>query len=275
MEIGIAGWALNRSFREHKTLTLLEFPALARDEFGVDTIELVSTFFESQSAPYLNDLRRAIAAHRLHVVNIAVDTGSLASPDEAPRRTDLEAIKQWFHVARALGAAAIRVNTGEAARDDAAALERIGAGYEELATHGAGAGVMLLIENHGGASSDPSVIATLLARLAPPWFGACPDVANFAGDAWAEGMRIMAPRAVTVHVKISGYAPDGWQSRTARDGSVHRFNVRDCLRILQEAGYAGPVNFEYNMAEEDERAGIRKGIAYVRELLTGLGARGR
>ncbi len=270
MEIGIAGWALNRSIREHKTLTLLDFPALAREEFGVDTIELVSTFFESQSAPYLNELRRAIAAQRLRVVNIAVDTGTLASADEAARRTDLEAIKQWFHVARAIGAGAIRVNTGAADPDDQAARERIIAGYRELAEHGAEAGVKLLIENHGGASSDPQVIAAILERLETPWFGACPDVANFIGDTWEEGMRIMAPRAVTTHVKISGYAPDGWQSRTARDGSVHRFNLRTCLVILKEAGYAGPVNFEYNLAEDDERAGIRQGIAYLREVVDSL-----
>ncbi len=60
MEIGIAGWALNRSIRQDKTLTLLQLPALARQDFGVDVVELVSTFFESQSANYLNDLRRAL-----------------------------------------------------------------------------------------------------------------------------------------------------------------------------------------------------------------------
>src|SRR6059058_1462195 len=75
-DIGIAGWALNRSIREHKTVTLLQFPAIARDEFGVDTVELVSTFFESQSAKYLNELRQALEKERLTVHNIAVDTGN-------------------------------------------------------------------------------------------------------------------------------------------------------------------------------------------------------
>src|ERR687885_2503879 len=92
MEIGIAGWAVNRSIREHKTLTLMDFPRLAREEFGVDTVELVSTFFESQSARYLNELRQELARQRLRVHNIAVDTGNLSSPDEETRRTDLETI---------------------------------------------------------------------------------------------------------------------------------------------------------------------------------------
>ena len=267
MEIGIAGWAINRSIRELKTLTLMDFPKLARDEYGVDTVELVSTFFESQSARYLNELRQELARNRLKVHNIAVDTGNLSSPDEETRRTDLETIKQWFHVARALGSAAIRVNTGDAQPNDQAALERIVEGYRELAEHGQQSGVKLLIENHGGASSDPKNIQQILDQVDTPWFATCPDVNNFVGETWEEGMRVMAPRAFAVHVKNSGYDPEGWQTSQARDGSTRRFNLKESLRILQQAGYTGPLNFEYNSAETDERVGIRKGIEYTRQML--------
>lgn len=270
MDIGIAGWAFNRSILEQKSLTMLELLTLARQEYDVDIVELVSTFFENQSAVYLNQLRTAIADNRLKVANIAVDTGTLSSADEAARRTDLEAIKQWFHVARAIGAEAIRVNTGAAAVGDTAALERVIAGYQELARHGASVGVKLLIENHGGVSSEPAALRTILDRVDPVWFGACPDVANFPGDTWQEGMQIMAPRAAVAHIKVSGYDPSGWQEFQARDGSVRRFNVRQCLVLLKEAGYQGPLNFEYNHAEADERVGVGKGIAYTRELLASL-----
>jgi sugar phosphate isomerase/epimerase len=270
MEIGIAGWALHRSIRELKTMTLLDFPALARQEFAVSTIELVSSLFEGQSAPYLNRLREEIERHHLRVANIAVDTGSLASQDEAVRRTDLETIKQWFYVARAVGADAIRVNTGTAAPDDLHALERVIAGYQELAAHGAEAGVKLLIENHGGVSSDPHHIATILEHVAAPWFGTCPDVGNFPGGSWDEGMTVMAPRAAVVHIKIMGYDPSGWQRAVARDGTDRSFDLKGSLAILHGAGYQGPLNFEYNLAEDDERTGITKGIAYLRDLLTTL-----
>src|SRR4029079_16839294 len=106
--------------------------------------------------------------------------------------------KQWFHVARALGSAAIRVNTGDAQPDDMTALERIVAGYKELAEHGAQSGVKLLMENHGGASSDPRNIQTILDRLDTPWFATCPDVNHFVGATSGEGMPGMAPRALTL-----------------------------------------------------------------------------
>jgi len=108
-EIGIAGWAFHRSIQQDKTMTLLDLPAVCR-ELGATTIELVSTFFESQHAAYLNTLRQAVEAQGQQVRNIAVDMGNIANPDAARRQTDLEAIKQWFHVARAIGAQAIRVN---------------------------------------------------------------------------------------------------------------------------------------------------------------------
>jgi sugar phosphate isomerase/epimerase len=270
MEISIAGWAVNRSIREQKSLTLMDFPKMAREEFGVDTVELVSTFFESQSARYLNELRQELERQRLKVHNIAVDTGNLSSADETTRRTDIEPIKQWFHVARALGSAAIRVNTGDAQPDDQPAIARIIDGYRELAEHGQQSGVKLLIENHGGASSDPANIKQILDSVNTEWFATCPDVNNFVGETWEEGMRVMAPRAFAVHIKNSSYSPDGWQESQARDGSTRRFNVKECLRILKDAGYKGPLNFEYNLAEQDERVGIRKGIEYTRQMLAAL-----
>src|SRR5690242_19611490 len=96
-DIGNAGWAFNQSILRSKTMTLLEMPA-ACTRAGVQTIELVSSFFESQHPNYLNQVRQVIEAEELHVRNIAVDLGNIANPDDATRNTDLEAIKQWFHL---------------------------------------------------------------------------------------------------------------------------------------------------------------------------------
>ena len=264
-EIGIAGWAFHRSILQDKSMTLLDLPAACR-ELGVTTIELVSTFFESQHANYLNRLRQAIAAEGQRVRNIAVDMGNIANPDDAARHTDLEAIKQWFHVARAIGAEAIRVNSGMAAPDDAAALERITAGYKELAAEGEHAGVELLIENHGGASADPKNIQRFLDGVDSPWFRTCPDTSNFPGDTWEEGMRVMAPLAFSCHVKAWGYDPEGRQERQDRNGQTQRHDLLASLRILKAAGYQGPLCVEYG-ALPDERESMRRTIAYLRELL--------
>ena len=70
--------------------------------------------------------------------------------------------------------------------------------------------------------ADPRWQGSPNPRSSTPWFATCPDVNNFVGETWEEGMRVMAPRAFAVHIKNSGYDPDGWQTSQARDGSTRR-----------------------------------------------------
>jgi sugar phosphate isomerase/epimerase len=265
-ELGIAAWIFHRSLGEDRTMTLLDLPETCRS-LGVSTIELVSTFFASQNAAYLNQLRAAIADCGLRVRNIAVDMGNLANPDDVVRRTDLEAIKQWFHVARAVGSEAIRVNSGPARPDDRAAIDRIVEGYRELAAEAAHTGVYLLIENHGGASADPRNIAAFLERVGSPWFRTCPDTSNFVGDTWEEGMRVMAPLAFSCHVKAFTYRPDGQQQWAGRDGETRSYDLRRCLQILKAANYQGPICVEGG-ASATELDSTRDALRYLQELLT-------
>lgn len=265
-DIGVAGWLFHRSILNDKTMTLLELPGVCQS-LGVETVELVSTFFVSQTAGYLNELGGAIQQHDLRIRSIAVDMGNIANADEATRRTDLEALKQWLYVARAIGAEAIRVNSGAASPTDTEAIDRIVKGYQELTAEAAHAGVYLMIENHGGASADPKNIQLFLDRVGSPWFKACPDTGNFPGDTWEEGMRIMAPQAFSCHVKVFSYSPSGEQIWTGRDGQQHAYDLKKCLHILADAKYTGPLCVESG-ASATELESAREAIRYVRELVT-------
>ncbi|HEX5418162.1 MAG TPA: sugar phosphate isomerase/epimerase family protein [Chloroflexota bacterium] len=265
-ELGVAGWLFHRSILNDKTMTLLELPAACK-ALGVGTVELVSTFFASQHAKYLNELRAAIAENGLAVRSIAVDMGNIANPDAEVRRTDIEALKQWFYTARALGCQAIRVNSGAASPDDQEAIARITEGYRELAAEAAHSGVYLLIENHGGASADPKNIRAFLEGVNSPWFRSCPDTGNFPGDTWREGVQVMAPYAFSCHIKAFTYSSDGSQSWTGRDGQPRGYDLKESLRILKSAGYAGPLCIEAG-ASATELASGQDAIAYVRELLS-------
>ena len=264
-EIGVAGWLFHRSVLNDKTMKLLELPAACK-ALGVGTVELVSTFFESQNARYLNDLRSAISENGLAVRSIAVDMGNIANSDSAVRRTDLEALKQWFYTARAIGCHAIRVNSGAASPDDREAIARITEGYRELAAEAAHSGVYLMIENHGGASADPQNIKAFLEGVNSPWFRSCPDTGNFPGDTWREGMKVMAPYAISCHVKVFSYSPDGVQTWTGRDGQTRIYDLKESLRILRAVGYNGPLCVEAGASATEMESG-RDAIKYLRELL--------
>jgi sugar phosphate isomerase/epimerase len=291
VEIGLAGWAFHRSILQDRSLALLDFPALARQELGVSTVELVSEFFPSQTAGYLNKLRQALEAQQLAVRCIAVDQGNISTSDVAIRRTGIEALKQWFFVAKAIGASAIRVNSDDfeplvdllvsrqplpkdairftwasATPDERPAiLQRVVDAYRELAEIAELSGTRLLIESHGGITGEPENIARILGAVPSPWLATCPDNQNYyERDAWEQGTRVLAPRAFSAHAKISGYDPAGIQHFVSPDGSTRPQDLKRYVGILVESGYSGPLSLEYNFAEADELVGAKRGLAYVR-----------
>jgi sugar phosphate isomerase/epimerase len=265
---GIAGWLYHQPILHQKTMTQLDLPAASR-QAGVDIVELCSAFFPSQTAAYLNDLRRAIRDAGVSVRNIAVDMGDISSADADRRRTDLEALKQWFHVARAIGAEAIRVNSGGSEPTTAGELARNVEGYQELAAEAEHVGVHLLIENHGGASFDPGHIKGILDAVGSPRLGTCPDTGNFVGGTWRDGIRVMAPVAFTCHVKVSAYTADGLQPRIGHDGRDRSADLKAILRTLKDSGYRGPLCIEAGV-DGDETESARGAIRYVRELLEAI-----
>ena len=262
LELGIAGWILSKEILRDKTLTLLEFPEVCAS-YGVKTVELCSTFFASQEAKYLNELRGLLEDHDLSVRSFAVDMGNMAGADPNVRRTDLEALKQWFYAASSLGSEAIRINTGHA--EDDGAMDRVIAGYRELVQVAEHAGVKLLIENHGGVSSSSENLSRILSGVESPWFATCPDTGNFGAHDWEAGMRVLAPHAFSCHVKVFTYSDDGEQSQVDGRGNKREYNLIKCLEILRDEGYEGPLCVESG-ASETPRDNIRDAIAYVKEM---------
>lgn len=269
MEFGVAGWALHDEILNKKTLTQLELPGVCAHEFGVSEIELVSSFFPSQTAKYLNDLRQAIEDAGCHVRNIAVDMGNIAGNDPKVRKTDLAALKQWFYTAAAIGADSIRINTGNADPVTDEVIERVIDGYWELVSVGKETGVKLAVENHGGVSALPQNLKRIIDALDTPWFVTCPDTGNFAssGVDTLQGMKIMASRAYSCHIKVFSYNPDGTQHRMGRDGKVMEYNLKAALDIMREANYSGPYCIESG-ASATERESVKDAIKYVRELMS-------
>ena len=270
-EIGIAGWLYSHQILHEKTLTLLEFPAICASH-DIKTVELCSAFFDSQKARYLNDLRGALEDQDLSVRNIAVDMGNLAGTDPSVRRTDIESLKQWFYVASAINSPAIRINTGHA--DDSDALSRAVDAYQELANVGQQVEVKLLMENHGGLSAHSNGLSAILARLDSDWFGTCPDTANFLPDDSEDGMRVLAPRAFSCHVKVFNHSSDGQQSWDHQaNGSMKSYNLKTSLEILKDSGYQGPLCIERSVPKEpdlDSTTGIRDTIKYLKDLLASI-----
>ncbi|HIC90255.1 MAG TPA: sugar phosphate isomerase/epimerase [Anaerolineae bacterium] len=246
-KISLAGWSLHWRFqRTENPLTLLEFPRLAREEFGIAAIELNSPFFLSEDDTYLAQLRAAANAEGVALLNIAVDReGDLAATDHTERQEAIQRHSRWFAIARKLGCNAIRANAGghgTAVTDEA--IERCADSFAALAAIGAQEGVKVLIENHGGISADPDAVVRIMEIVDSPWIGTLPDFGNFNDAIRYEGLAKIAPYAHAVHAKTFDFD---------EHGEHPHFDVGRCVHIMLDAGYDGYFGIEYEGKGDDHQ----------------------
>lgn len=207
-------------------LTLRQVPEYFADRFGVHNVELWSQHFESRSPAYLADLKRALEAAKSQVINVQVDeTYNLADADEARREQSVALVKEWVEVARLLDARSIRANPGNG--DVATAVRSL----RELNDHAGPLGVPILVENHGGISTSPEVLLTILDAVPGGHFGGVADFGNFADDADRfAALAKLVPRAWLISAKTQ---------RFDERGNHVSFDFDRCVRTCEAAGYRG------------------------------------
>jgi len=259
--ISLAGWSLNRRFRRpDKPLLLLDFPRLAREEFGIQAVELNSPFFASLDAAYLRELRHRAEAEGVALLNIAVDNqGDLSAAEPEQRRQAVENHRRWLDVAATLGCNAVRANTG--GRDAPNLEERVARCMETfgaLAEAAASRGLRMLIENHGGVSGDPERIVRIVQGVGGTAIGTLPDFGNFPAAIRYDALAKIAPFAGAVHAKTYAFNAQGEETT---------LDVGRCVRILLDAGYRGPFGIEFE-GQGDDHEGVLKTKALLERYLT-------
>ena len=175
-DISLAQWALVDEIREGKWTTL-DFPRVAREDFGLNGIEFVNTLFEVPHMNYLNELRANADTYGVTMVLIMVDAeGDPCSPESKVRKQYGINHRKWIDIAAYLGCTSIRTNCrGQADQDAGEALKWAADAYGMLLSYAEEAGINVLIENHGGFSNDPEWMTKLFTLVNHPLFGSYPD----------------------------------------------------------------------------------------------------
>jgi sugar phosphate isomerase/epimerase len=235
----------------------LDFPVLARQEYGIDGVELVNTFYfdRARDMEYLGELKSRADGEGVSILLIMCDAeGDLGEPDEARRTQAVENHHKWVEAAAFLGCHSIRVN----ARSDASLSEdeqqRVAAdGLLRLGEFGDQHGINVIVENHGGISSNGRWLAGLMERIDHPRVGTLPDFGNFrvtedtVYDRY-QGVAELMPYAKAVSAKAQAFDEAG--------NCVETDYLR-MMRIVLDAGYRGYVGIEYEGAVLSEPDGIR------------------
>jgi sugar phosphate isomerase/epimerase len=252
--ISLAEWSLHRALNGGE-LTNLDFPVVTRLTYGLDAVEYVNSFFKDRArdAAYLADLRARAADHGVRNLLIMCDgEGAIGDPDRRARTRAVENHYRWLEAAAALGCHAIRVNAQSAGTpDEQRALAADG--LRRLTEVGAGHGISVIVENHGGLSSNGAWLSSVIRAVDHPRCGTLPDFGNFQvreGE-WYDryqGVAELMPFAKAVSAKSHAFDEVGNERTT---------DYRRMLRIVLAAGYHGYVGIEYEGSELSEPEGIR------------------
>lgn len=265
--ISLAEWSLHRTLRAG-TMDNLDFPGAARTEYGIEAVEYVNSFFKEKARDrdYLGELKSRCDGHGVRSLLIMCDgEGAIGDPDPAARTRAVENHYRWVEAARLLGCHSVRVNARSAGSRDE--QQRLAAdGLRRLTEFAADYRINVLVENHGGLSSDGQWLAGVMEAVDHPRCGTLPDFGNFdlgGGETYDpyRGIREVMPYARAVSAKAHAFDARG----NERDKDFHRL-----LRIVLEAGYRGYVGIEYEGSELSEPEGIRATKALlerVREVL--------
>jgi L-ribulose-5-phosphate 3-epimerase len=245
-EISLAAWSMHRMFFAHE-IDQLGMVDLCHD-LGIGGLELVNTFFPSPQYGYLKQLRKRAEDAGIKMLLIMCDAeGSMAGPDRAGRMLAAKNHHKWVDIAAVLGCHSIRCNTG-AQEGDADALARCVESFSALLEYADAAGINVLIENHGGASSDPDWLLKLFEKVSHPRFGTLPDFGNFPDSvACYDAVHRMMPYAKAVSAKCYDFDAAGNETK---------IDYPRIMKIVDDAGYHGFVGIEYEGTRLPEREGI-------------------
>ena len=289
-EISLAQWSMHKALKAGE-LDNLDYPKFTKETFGIHAVEWVNQFFfvehatlgyQPKEQSYLAEMKKRVDDLGMTSVLIMCDrVGNLGNPDTAKRNAAVEGHFAWLDAAKFFGCHSLRVN---AASDPKLTPEQQAdhctAGLRQLSEKAATYGLNVIVENHGGLSSNGAWLAQVIKNVGLDNCGTLPDFGNFyvvknrgnaeqyekekaayAGDpAYTEdetglgydrylGTEELMPYAKGVSAKAHDFDAQG--------NEVHTDFVK-MMGIVKASGYRGHVGIEYEGSELGEVEGIKK-----------------
>lgn len=269
-KLSLAQWSINKMIRNDGVdpYTFAEKAA----GWGFTGLEYVSQLYktELEAANYSEEAMQNFVdkcnaeaeKYGLENVLIMIDgQGNLAAADKKERKEAVKNHYKWVDAAAAMGCHSIRVNLNGVQEPEgwmAASVD----GLTQLATYAKDKNVNIIVENHGGLSSNAAMLAQVMTTVNMDNCGTLPDFGNFcvkreSGDYYEskcieeydkyQGVAELMPHAKAVSAKAYDFDENG-------DETEIDFNR--ILKTVKEAGYTGFVGVEYEGSKLSEEEGI-------------------
>jgi len=268
-EISLAEWSFHKTLFDKK-MTNLEFPALAKNKFGINVVEYVNQFFKdkAEDTGYLNQLLQVCRDNGVTNHLIMIDgEGSLGATNAAEQKKAVENHYKWVGAAKHLGCKSIRVNAaGEGTAEDVqkAAIQGLG----KLGEYAAKENINVIVENHGGNSSNGAWLASIMKGINKPNVGTLPDVGNFC-------LKREKENCVEMYDRYKGTAElvpfaKGISAKTYdfdEKGNCVETDYDKIMQILKDHHFTGYIGIEYEGSNLSEEEGVRKTKALLERYL--------
>ena len=265
-KISVAQWSLNKLFWDKK-IDNRDYGKFVREEYNLDAVEWVNSFFKEHATGfgYIREMKQRCDDHGVKTLLVMVDgEGALGDPDDAKRKQAVENHYKWVVASKLLGGHSIRVNAksnGKLPWDEQRKLAADG--LAQLTEFARGFGINVIVENHGGLSSNGKWLAEVMDEVGLPECGTLPDFGNFPGsyDNYL-GIHEMMPDAKAVSAKCKQFDANGDHIGV---------DYMRMMRIVLGHGYRGYVGVEYE-GKADKVGGVRKGMKLLKKCRAALTA---
>ncbi len=266
-KISLAQWSLHRTLRAGK-IDNLDFALVAKTGFGIEAVEYVNSFFKDKAkdSKYLGEMKKRAKDHGVKSLLIMCDgEGALGDADEKNRVTAIDNHRKWLDAASFLGCHSIRVNAQSSGSWEEQ-RKRAADGLRRLTEFGAKQDLNVIVENHGGLSSNGKWLAQVMKTVDHKRCGTLPDFGNFdLGEGkWYDrykGVSELMPYAKAVSAKSHEFDKSGNEVRT---------DYARMVKLVLNAGYRGWIGIEYEGDQETEERGIKLTKRLLERVRSGL-----
>jgi sugar phosphate isomerase/epimerase len=276
-KLSLAQWSLHKMIQSGE-MDPVDFAGKAR-ELDFEGIEYVSALYgeylEKGDDPdfamqeLLTLLKEKSEEHGVDNVLIMVDgEGHLAELDDVKRNQAVDNHKKWVDAAAFLGCHSIRVNAhGEGSEEEVAAAAV--KGLSSLSDYAAEKGINVIVENHGGYTSNGQWLVGVMEKVNKPNCGTLPDFGNFCINVGYGS--INAPECEDVYDIYKGVAEllpyaKGVSAKAYdfdEEGNQPFIDYAKMLQVVKDGGYTGYIGIEF----EGDEMGEIEGIEATRKLI--------
>lgn len=250
------------------SLNPLDFPLVAKQTYGFSAVDYVNTFFFGKSENYFKELKKRCSDNDVESLLIMVDEeGMLADIDRNKRKEAIENHKKWFYNAAILGCHSVRVNLhgiGTKEEQQENSIESL----LKLCDFAKTLNLDVIIENHGGMSSEPNWLLETIKKTNKTNLGVMVDFDNFKYSEtkiWDgeftydryKGVELLMPFAKSVSAK--SYSFD-------RDGEEETINYKRMIEIIKKSNFKNHISVEFE-GEGENNISEKEGILATKNLL--------